>query len=316
MPKPFEIYNEVVGAPLVPKGLPLLVLLTGFTDAGSTVSGLLDHFRETLDMKPLVVFENDALLDYRARRPIIQFDQDHLSAYHPARLEILLAQDAIGQQFLLLAGYEPDFAWDAFVAAVMQLSAQWEVSGTSWVHAIGMPVPHTRPIGTTVSGNRSDLIATHSVWQPRTQVPSTVGHLLEFRMVERGDSVASFVLLVPHYLAETTYPDALLLAADRLMDATGLVLSMDAVRESNAEFHERVSDQVERSGELREMLHTLEERYDSYMAGYVNVDSESGFGDEKFTERNLPSADELAAELERYLAAQRPGDEDSRPAAG
>jgi hypothetical protein len=315
MPKPYEIYQPVIGAPEVPKGLPLVVLLTGFTDAGSTVSGLIDHLHETVDLQPLVIFENDALLDYRARRPIIHFSEDHLSAYEPAKLELLLAHDTIGQPFLLLSGYEPDFAWDTFVNAVIELADSWEVSGVSWVHAIAMPVPHTRPIGTTVSGNSSELIATHSVWRPRTQVPATVGHLLEYRMMEQGYSLASFVLLVPHYLADTRFPDSMLIAADRLMDATGLVLSMDAVREASVEYHERVEDQMMRNDELRELLRTLEERYDAYMAGYVGADAEHGFGDAPLTERNLPSADELAAELERYLAAQRPSDDDSRPPA-
>ena len=152
-----------------------MVLLTGFTDAGNAVSGLIEHLRETASPQPIAVFDNDVLLDYRARRPIIQFDQDHLTAFTPARLELSLAHDAIGQRFLLLSGYEPDFAWNAFTRAVLTLAEEYEVSGVSWAHSIAMPVPHTRPLGTTVSGNRSDLIAAHSVWKPRTQVPSTAG---------------------------------------------------------------------------------------------------------------------------------------------
>lgn len=313
MPLSAHVYERVANAPVVPHGLPLVVLLTGFTDAGSAVSGLIDHLRETTDPHPVIVFDDDVLLDYRARRPIIEFDQDHLTAFHPPRLELSLAHDAIGQPFLLLAGYEPDFAWNAFVRAVLELTGEWETASVSWVHAIAMPVPHTRPLGTTVSGNRAELIAAHSVWKPRTQVPSTAGHLLEYRFAERGDRVASFVLLIPHYLAETSYPDAVLMASDRLMNATGLVLSMDAVREESAEYLQRVNEQVSRNEELEQMLRTLEERYDAYMAGYSSADADSGFGDVPFSERNLPSADELAAELERYLASHRPGEDEPRP---
>jgi len=308
-----EVFERVANAPVVPKGLPLVILLTGFTDAGSAVSGLIDHLHETTAPQPLAVFDNDRLLDYRARRPIIQFDQDHLTSYVPARLELALAHDAIGQQFLLLSGYEPDFAWNAFVVAVLELAEEHEVSGMSWVHAIAMPVPHTRPLGTTVSGNRADLIAAHSVWKPRTQVPSTAGHLLEYRFAENGARVVGFVLLVPHYLAETSYPDAVLAAADKLMNATGLVLAMDDVRDESADYLTRVSEQVAGNDELLQMLHTLEERHDAYMAGYQSADPAHGFGDAPFTERQLPSADELAAELERYLASRRPGDDEQSP---
>ena len=172
MPFSGEIHERVANAPVVPRGLPLVLLLTGFTDAGNAVSGLIEHLRETTSPQPVVVFDNDVLLDYRARRPVISFDQDHLTEFRPARLELSLATDALGQKFLLLAGYEPDFAWNEFARTVLELADEFEVSGLNWVHSIAMPVPHTRPIGTTVSGNRRELTVAHSVWRPRTQVPA------------------------------------------------------------------------------------------------------------------------------------------------
>ncbi|HWS50964.1 MAG TPA: PAC2 family protein [Microbacterium sp.] len=308
MPLSGDLYERVANAPTVPRGLPLVMLLTGFTDAGSAVSGLIDHLRESTSPQPVVIFDNDVLLDYRARRPVIVFEQDHLTEFRPARLELSLATDALGQPFLLLAGYEPDFAWNAFADTILDLAAQFEVSGLTWVHSIAMPVPHTRPIGTTVSGNRRELTVAHSVWRPRTQVPATAGHLLEFRFAERGDRAVGFVLLVPHYLAETENPDAVITAAERLMAATGLVLVLDDVQERREDYIARVDEQVIGNDELQQMVHTLERRYDAYMAGR-NPDDESD-DEGGFSERDLPSADELAAELERYLASRPSGDED------
>ncbi|KJL27822.1 proteasome assembly chaperone family protein [Microbacterium oxydans] len=307
MPPSGEIHERVANAPAVPRGLPLVVLLTGFTDAGNAVSGLIEHLRETASPEPIVVFDNDVLLDYRARRPVISFDQDHLTEFRPQKLDLSLAKDALGQPFLLLSGYEPDFAWNAFARTVLDLATEFEVAGVSWVHSIAMPVPHTRPIGTTVSGNRRDLTVAHSVWRPRTQVPATAGHLLEFRFAERGDRTVGFVLLVPHYLAETENPDAVITAAQRLMAATGLVLVLDAVQERREDYLARVDEQVLGNDELQQMVQNLERRYDAYMAGR-NPDDDS-YDEGGFSERDLPSADELAAELERYLAS-RPSDED------
>lgn len=306
MPISGELHERPADAPVVPAGLPLVILLTGFTDAGNAVSGLIDHLNATASPAAVTVFDNDLLLDYRARRPIMVFDQDHLTEFRPASLDISLAHDALGQPFLLLSGYEPDFAWNAFAEAVLDLVAEYEVSAVTWVHSIAMPVPHTRPLGTTVSGNRRDLIASHSVWRPRTQVPSTAAHLLEYRLVERGVRVAGFVLLVPHYLADTEYPETVIAAADKVMAATGLVLRMDEVQAGREDYLARVEDQVTGNEELVQMVHTLERRYDAYMAGRDDDGADEG----AFDERDLPSADELAAELERYLANRRPGDED------
>ena len=306
MPISGEIHERVAYPGGVPSGLPLVILLTGFTDAGSAVSGLIDHLVETTDPQPVLVFDNDLLLDYRARRPVLTFDQDHIAEFKPARLELSLAHDALGRPFLLLAGYEPDFAWNAFADVVLDFAAEHDVSTVTWVHSIAMPVPHTRPIGVTASGNRAELTAAHSVWRPRTQVPGTAGHLLEYRFVQAERSVASFVLLVPHYLADTEYPDAVLTAAEKVMAATGLVLLTDALRDKRAEYLERVDEQVRDNEELAQMVRTLEHRYDSYMSG-LELEDEAPVG---FDERSLPSADELAAELERFLATRQGGDED------
>lgn len=308
MPSTGDIYERVANGPTVPDGLPLVILMTGFTDAGGAVSNLIDFAREELNPRPVVVFSNDALLDYRARRPIVTFEQDHLSDYRPPRLELSLAHDALGQPFLLLSGYEPDFSWDAFAEAAVDFADRYAVKSITWVHAIAMPVPHTRTLGVTVSGNRADLIEAHSIWHPRTQVPATVGHLLEYRFIESGFDTAGFVLLVPHYLAETDYPAATIAALDKLMAATGLVFALDELYGENREYLGKVEDQIAGNEELGRMVQGLEERYDAYAAGLTGGTPTVG----GLREGELPSADELAAELERFLASRPSGDDDKR----
>lgn len=305
MPSSLPLYTRATQAPPVPQGLPLVIALTGFTDAGAAVAQTIEYLRDELDPEPVAVFSNDVLLDYRARRPLVTFDGDRLTEYQPARLELSLAHDALGAPFLLLAGYEPDFAWEAFARTVLYFADDYGVSSVTWVHAIPMPVPHTRPIGTTVSGTRAELTEAHSVWRPHTQVPGTIAHLLEYRFAEAGADVAGFVLLVPHYLGDTEYPAAALAALDSITVATGLVFGGDELREENRAYLEKVQEQVEGSEELSRMLKHLEEQYDSYMAGSTQATPIIHTGD-------LPSADELAAELERFLASRPTGDDDKR----
>lgn len=305
MPFNLPVFDPAEPAPAVATGLPLVVLLTGFTDAGSAVSQTIDFVHDGFDQTLVRRYDNDVLLDYRARRPVISFDQDHLTDYRAPRLELTLARDAIGQPYLLLSGYEPDFAWEAFVGSVVDFARAASVVSVTWVHAIGMPVPHTRPLGTTVSGNRAELIQAHSVWQPHTQVPATAAHLLELRLAEAGVPVAGFVLLVPHYLGDTEYPAAAIAALDGITAATGLVFVVDGLREENEEFLSKVGEQITGSEELGRMLSGLEERYDAYMAGATQATP-------LLHEADLPSADELAAELERFLANRHVGDDEGR----
>ncbi|MEP6479933.1 MAG: PAC2 family protein [Rhodoglobus sp.] len=295
----YEISTEPVD---VPAGLHLIAALTGFADAGSAVSQLSEYLLDTLEHRVVAEFDNDALLDYRARRPMIYFDQDHLSDYRPAQLKLHLATDEIGQEFLLLTGYEPDFQWERFIAAVMQLVETYQVKDTTWVHAIPMPVPHTRPISVTVSGNRTDLIDAMSVWKPHTQVPANALHLLEYRLQEVGESVVGFVLLIPHYLADTEYPAAAVTSLESVSAATGLIFPTDRLREENRDFLGKIDGQVANNPELARLVGTLEERHDSYME---DNPLRSPLTDE---DGELPTADEIAAELQNFLAIRRNGD--------
>jgi len=303
MRDPAGLYDIAIDVAGVPRGLPLVAGLTGFADAGGAVSQFSQYLLDTLERTVVASFDNDALLDYRARRPTIYFDQDHLSDYRPAKLELYLAKDELGQPFLLLTGYEPDFQWERFSAAVLRLISKLEVKSTTWVHAIPMPVPHTRSIGVTVSGNRSELIDSMSVWKPHTQVPANAMHLIEFRLQEQGHPTAGFVLLIPHYLADTEWPTAAVTALESVSAATGLIFPTDRLREEGREFVAKIDGQVESNQELAKLVGTLEERHDNYME---ENPMRSPLTDEA---GELPSADEIAAELQKFLAIRRAGDD-------
>lgn len=305
MQHPSELYEYEIDQKDVPLGLPLVAGLTGFTDAGGAVTQFTSALLERLETQVVARFDNDQLLDYRARRPTIYFDQDHLTNYQPASLALHLAQDEIGQQFLLLTGYEPDFQWEGFTEAVLGLIDELQIKTTTWVHAIPMPVPHTRPIGVTVSGNRSELIETYSVWKPHTQVLANALHLVEYRLQRLDHPIAGFVLLIPHYLSDTEFPDAAVKALESISSATGLIFASDELKEEGRDFVAKINAQVENNHELAKLVGTLEERHDSYMAGNP---LRSPLTDE---DGELPTADEIAAELEIFLALRRNGDDDS-----
>jgi hypothetical protein len=307
MRNPRELYELTTAAMDVPAGLPLVAGLTGFADAGNAVTQLNSYMLESLPSHELIAsFDNDTLLDYRARRPTFTFANDHIEDYKPPRLELHLVDDEVGRPFLFLHGYEPDFAWEAFAAAVIGLAETLEVSALHWVHAIPMPVPHTRPLQVTVSGNNPELIEQLSVWRPRTQAPATAMHLIEHRAAERGHQVDGFVVLVPHYLGDTEYPATLITALQSISAATGLVFATDDLRSDDNDFIANINEQVLGNPELQRLVGALEERHDTYMKDNPSRRTMSDI-------ENLPSADEIAAELEQFLAHQRRHGDDAAP---
>lgn len=275
-------------------GLPMLAMLSGFTDSGQTISQLSEHLFAHLDNELLVRFSNDELLDYRSRRPTLYFEKDHIDSYEPPALGLYLVFDEAGSPFLLLEGYEPDFKWEAFSDAVADLVEQYQISSMTWVHSIPFPIPHTRPVGITVSGNRSDLVERFSEWKPQTQVPGNVIHLLEYKLGQTGLTTTGFVLLVPHYLADNEVPAAALAGLELITAATGLVFPTDEIRERATKFEAKVNAQLDDNAELAKLVATLEQSYSS-----GSGPSRSPIGKPQVAP---PSADQIAEELEKYLA--------------
>jgi hypothetical protein len=277
--------------------------INGFTDAGQVIEQMAHNILNKLDAELVVVFDNDELLDYRARRPSMFFEKDHLSTYEPALLGVYLVRDESGIPFLFLHGYEPDFRWEAFADAIEEIIETFAVTDFTWVHSIPFPVPHTRPVGITVSGNRKDLIERFSEWRPETQVPGNVVHLLEYRLTRMDLPVVGFVLLVPHYLNDSDYPNAAVTGFELVTAATGLVFPTDQLREEGVRFVERLEKKMEENEELSKLVENLEQGYKSDRATSFGVQISSPKAQE-------PNAEDIAAELEDYLANRQRNNSD------
>ena len=273
----------------------LVVALTGFVDAAGAARLAAEHLRSTGDPVTVADFDADQLYDYRARRPAMLFVEDHWESYEDPRIRIEALTDTAGARFLLLDGPEPDVQWERFAAAVGGLCERLGVRVSVGLNAIPMAVPHTRPLGVTAHASRHELIAGHRPWLQRVQVPGGAAHLLEFRLGRAGRDAMGFAVHVPHYLAQTDYPAAAVTLLEAVSSATGLSLVAEDLRSAAAAVRADVDGQVERSEEVATVVRALEEQYDAYVAGRGPdlLSGESG---------PLPTADELGAELERFLA--------------
>jgi len=279
----------------VPSGLHLLAAISGFTDAGSSMQQVSEHILGNLQHETLLVFDNDQLLDYRSRRPVMFFEQDHISDYQPANLALHLVWDEVGNPFLFLNGYEPDFKWEAFANSVQDLFNLFDISDLTWLHAIPFPIPHTRQVGITVSGNQQDVIDKYSEWKPRTAVPGNIMHLLEFRLSNAGYPSTGFVLLVPHYLSDSEFPSAAVTALELISVHLGLIIPTDDLRDQATAFNRRITSEMAEKPDLARMVEGLEKSFQSERPN-------NGMGPVTPRSAEVPDAESIAAELEGYLA--------------
>ena len=279
---------------------PVLVqALTGFVDAGSAIQLSREHLLEQFDGRVLATFDIDQLLDYRSRRPAMIFVEDHFESYEDPSLALHLLHDQEGTPFLLLAGPEPDLQWERFIAAIKGLIERLGVSLTVGLNAIPMAVPHTRPVSVTAHATDQRLLADRESWLQRVQVPASVGNLLELRLGEAGHDAMGYAAHVPHYLAQTTYPAAAELLVGSLSRTTGLILPTGELHEASELVREEVDKQVADDEQATRLVTSLEQQYDAFVRGRQgNLLADSN--------GPLPTAEELGAELERFLAEQTP----------
>ncbi|MFF3390414.1 PAC2 family protein [Streptomyces sp. NPDC002669] len=284
-------------------GLVMLYHFDGYIDAGETGEQIVDGLLETLPHQVVARFDHDRLIDYRARRPLLTFRRDRWSAYETPTLAVRVVQDATGAPFLLLSGPEPDVEWERFASAVEQIVERLGVRLAVNFHGIPMGVPHTRPVGITPHGNRTDLMPGHRSPFDEAQVPGSAESLVEYRLMEAGHDVLGVAAHVPHYVARSAYPDAALTALEAITAATGLVLPTIA-HALRTEAH-RTQTEIERQigqgdEELVSLVEGLEHQYDAVAGSETR-------GNLVAEPVDLPSADEIGLEFERFLA-EREGD--------
>jgi predicted ATP-grasp superfamily ATP-dependent carboligase len=300
---PADLYEVGPAAPDADGNLVMLHYLDGFIDAGAAGRLLTTHLLTTLEHEQVARFDIDSLLDYRSRRPVMTFSKDHWDDYDAPELAVSLLRDAEGTPFLLLAGLEPDREWDAFTAAVMQLSADLRTRLAVGFHGIPMGVPHTRQLGVTAHATQLELIEGYRPLVDNLQVPGSAAALLEYRLGAAGRGAMGFAVHVPHYLAQAAYPAAAVTLLESVQRATGLVLPADALREAARRTDLEITRQVEGSAEVAEVVRALEQQYDAFAA-----DRESLLA----TGEQVPTAEELGAQFERFLAEQQGRDNHPR----
>jgi len=276
---------------------PVLVhSFQGFLDAGGAPTLAADHMLATLEHRLIATFDSDAFLDYRARRPRLTFVRDHYANADIPQIRLYEVSDTNGEPFLLLVGPEPDYRWQAFTAAVIDLVEKLDVRLVVSLGAIPWPISHTRPAQLTAHATDASMVEGFTPWVDQIEVPGHVSGLLELRLGETGHPAMGYVVHVPQYLAQFQYPRSAMALLDAVSQATGLSLPSAALESAAVQADAEIAEHLTQSPELAQVVNALEQQHDA-LAG--NRELLPGP-----TVTPIPSADEIAAQVEAFLAEQ------------
>jgi proteasome assembly chaperone (PAC2) family protein len=272
---------------------PVLVYaLEGWIDAGLGAGTAMSTLLTTIPTETLATFDTEYFIDQRARRPLARIIDGITSELTWPEIQLRYGRDGDGADMIFLVGPEPDFHWSDFVEAVTDAASRFDVRLVVGLGAFPAPTPHTRPvrvIGTApeASANLLPLVGTVS---GELEVPAGISSALELGFADVDVDILTLWARVPHYVASMPYPQAAASLIEGLARIAGLTLDASSLRASADEARMRVDDLVTNNPEHSSMVEQLEEVADE--------NEGNSLGDD------VPSGDELAAELEKFLRGE------------
>ena len=274
----------------------VILALDGWIDAGLGAQNARAALLDSLDTVTVANFDTDELLDHRARRPIMHLVDGVLTGLTWPQIELRAGTDFDGNDLLLLVGAEPDHRWPAFCGSVVDLAMGFGARMVVGLGAYPAPVPHTRPTRLAASASDESLARFCAV-RTTIDVPTGVQGAIERRAADAGLPAIGLWAQVPHYVSAMPSPAASAALVDGLAAVADLSIPSDELHRQAQALRSRLDELVAANPEHAEMVRQMEAQWDAEAAGESGADAGFGTGP-------LPSGDELAAEVERFLREQ------------
>jgi predicted ATP-grasp superfamily ATP-dependent carboligase len=270
---------------------PLLVLgFEGWIDAGLGGVGATNRLLADTPTEVLATFDTDLLLDQRARRPIMRIENGVNMGLTWPEITLRFGANRSGRSLLVLSGPEPDLRWRQFTAEVVALGRQLGVELVIGLGAFPAPVPHTRPVRLSATATTPELAQAVGFLPATIEVPAGIHAALERGFAEAGVAAVGIWAQVPHYTAAMPYPAASAALLDKLAEMGGFIIDSSGLHAAGKQTFTQIEQLIANSDEHQAMVRQLERQLDQ-------EPSSGGLGP-------IPSGDELAAELERFLRGE------------
>jgi hypothetical protein len=273
---------------------PVLVMaMEGWIDAGLGGGAAMAALLSGMKTELLATFDDDALIDHRARRPVMRIRNGVNTGLTWPEIVLRWGTNASGRSVITLSGPEPDLRWRQFTTEVVALAGRLGVELVVGLGAFPAPVPHTRPVRLAATATTSELAQRVGFLSATIDVPAGIQGSLERGFADASVPAVGIWARVPHYVAAMPYPAASAALLDQLADMAGLTVDSSGLRQAASVTFDQIEQLIANSEEHTAMVRQLETQHDQ----------ESG-GDRAFDPGNLPSGEEIADELQRFLRGE------------
>lgn len=281
----------------------LVVMLQGWIDASGAALMAMSALESQTNAKPIARFDRDTFIDYRARRPVMELrDGVNVRLVWPD-IELKHGTDKAGHDVLLLTGHEPDTAWHRFADLATGLGVELGVRTMVGLGAYPFAAPHSRPARLSCTAPDEQMLVDVPFQKSSIDVPAGMESVLEHSFHARGVPAIGVWVQVPHYVSGMAYPSASVALLSGVEDITGVTVDTSALRAEALLQRAKLDELVAGNEEHESMLRQLEQIYDAQLAPEEPLSQHPSVA-RTIDPAELPSVDELAAEVERFLRDQ------------
>jgi len=266
----------------------LVAAFEGWSDAGDAATSAVSYLRERWNAAPLASVDPEAFYDFQAHRPLVRLNEAGVREITWPSTEFTYASvPGAERDAVLVSGIEPSMRWPTFTKMIIDVAHTTGVDLVVGLGALLAGRPHTRPIRVMGTAATPELCTRFELQPPRYEGPT--GVLGAIADGCRLDDLAALTLWgwVPHYLQGGPFPTTSLALLRRLGSLVEVNIDLTELEERAHVHEERISEAVSSDPDIRATVEELERQADA----------------EDLTE--MPSGDELVAEVERFLRDQR-----------
>ncbi|HZB02307.1 MAG TPA: PAC2 family protein [Actinomycetota bacterium] len=260
----------------------MIAAFDGWIDAAGAATACANHLAEKGQV--VASFDVDSLNDYRARRPVLDVVDGVLARMQWPDIVLRYAKVA-GRDLLVLVGPEPDYKWKQLGIDVLELVLRLGVIEWISLGAIPAAVPHTRPVPVLATASPEAILRDGEQQGPGgvLRVPAAALSAIEMTVAGAGIPAIGYYAQVPHYVGTNAYAPATLALLQHLERRLGITMPLGSLADEAIEQRQRLDAAIAEDDDSREYLGRLESLA---------------------SEERVPSGDEIASEIERYLRRQ------------
>jgi proteasome assembly chaperone (PAC2) family protein len=267
----------------------LVAAFAGWNDAAGAATTALTTAAESLDAELIAQIDPEEFFDFQANRPTIRLTEGQTREIEwPGNVLLAATPAGAERDLVLLAGTEPNLRWRTFADGIAEAAQGLGVEMVVTLGALIADVAHTLPVPITGLASDEEMVERLDLARSNYEGPTGVVGVLHDACGRRGIPSASLWAAVPHYVAAVPNPKAALALLRRLERLVGVAVEASGLEEESESYENQVSRAVAANPEIEELVKRLEEEQSERLD----------------IEEDVPSAESLARDFERYLRQQ------------